>query len=55
MTHAFHVASAYGISALSLLGLFGWIMLDQRVRKRELAELEARGIRRRSARMEQKS
>jgi heme exporter protein D len=49
MTHAVFVAAAYGISALGLAGLAAWIMLDQRARKAELAELEARGVRRRSA------
>ena len=49
MTHMFFVSAAYGISALVIAGLVGWILLDQAARKRELADLEARGIRRRSA------
>lgn len=48
MTHAFFVSMAYGISALALCGLVGWIMIDQAARKRELAELEKRGVKRRS-------
>jgi len=48
MTHTFFVAAAYGASALALAGLIGWILVDQRLRKRELAELEAGGVRRRS-------
>ncbi|UVK42554.1 heme exporter protein CcmD [Mesorhizobium sp. AR07] len=46
--HALYVAAAYGITAVVLAGLVGWILLDQRARKRELAELEAAGVRRRS-------
>ncbi|MER9731397.1 heme exporter protein CcmD [Mesorhizobium sp. M0217] len=46
--HALYVAAAYGITAIVLAGLIGWILLDQRTRKRELAELEAAGVRRRS-------
>ncbi|ESZ69431.1 transcriptional regulator [Mesorhizobium sp. L103C119B0] len=46
--HALYVAAAYGITVIVLAGLIGWILLDQRTRKRELAELEAAGVRRRS-------
>jgi heme exporter protein D len=46
--HALYVAAAYAITAVVLAGLIGWIVLDQRARRRELAELEAAGIRRRS-------
>jgi heme exporter protein D len=46
--HALYVAAAYAVTALALAGLIGWILLDQRARRRELAELEAAGIRRRS-------
>ncbi|ESY11186.1 heme exporter protein CcmD [Mesorhizobium sp. M0615] len=46
--HALYVAAAYGITAIVLAGLIGWILLDQRTRKRELADLEAAGVRRRS-------
>lgn len=46
--HALYVTAAYAITAVTLAGLVGWVLLDQRARKRELAELEAAGIRRRS-------
>ena len=46
--HALYVAAAYGITTIALTGLIGWILLDQRARNRELAELEAAGVRRRS-------
>jgi heme exporter protein D len=46
--HALYVTAAYGITAVVLIGLISWILIDQRARKRELAELEAAGVRRRS-------
>lgn len=46
--HALYVAAAYAIAAVALVGLVGWVLLDQRARKKELAELEASGVRRRS-------
>ena len=46
--HALYVTAAYGTTAIVLAGLISWILLDQRARKRELAELEAAGVRRRS-------
>jgi heme exporter protein D len=46
--HALYVAAAYGISAIVLACLVGWILADQRGRRREVAELEASGVRRRS-------
>jgi heme exporter protein D len=48
--YAAFVGAAYGISAVVLAALIAWIVLDQRGRRREIAELEASGIRRRSAR-----
>ena len=46
--HALYVTAAYGITAIVLAGMIGWILLDQRARRRELAALEAAGVRRRS-------
>ena len=48
MTHALYLAAAYGLSALGIAGVIGWILSDQAARRRELAELEKRGVRRRS-------
>lgn len=48
--HALYVAAAYGVSALAIAGLIVWVLADQRARKRELAELESAGHRRRSDR-----
>ena len=49
MTHTFYIAMSYGIMAVTVLCLIGWVWLDGRARRKELAELEASGIRRRSA------
>jgi len=49
MGHGFYVAISYAISALVIAGMLGWVFFDGRARQRELAELEAAGIRRRSA------
>lgn len=46
--HALYVTAAYAVTAIVLAGLIGWILIDQRGRKRDLAELEAAGVRRRS-------
>lgn len=47
--HTFFIAGAYGVSLLGL-GLFGlWSVLDGRAVCRQLAAMEARGVRRRSA------
>ena len=49
MSHLAFVLLSYGITALTMAGLILWVLLDQRGRRAELAELEARGVRRRSA------
>jgi heme exporter protein D len=48
MTHAGFIAAAYAVSLVVLVGLFVWIVLDGRQQRRRLADLESRGIRRRS-------
>lgn len=48
--HIAFVAAAYGFAVLTLAGLVVWTVLDHRAQRRILADLEARGIRRRSAR-----
>ncbi|MCV0394538.1 MAG: heme exporter protein CcmD [Rhizobiaceae bacterium] len=48
MSHEAYVLAAYGLSALIVGLLVVWIVLDGRARRRELAELEAGGMRRRS-------
>ena len=48
MTHTFYIAMSYAVTAIVTLCLIGWVWLDGRARRQELAELEASGIRRRS-------
>ncbi|MCX5513891.1 heme exporter protein CcmD [Kaistia algarum] len=47
--HAGFILAAYGATVLIVAALALWIVLDGRAQRRRLAELEARGIRRRSA------
>ena len=47
--HAVFIIWAYIGVALVLAGLIGWTLLDARRTQARLADLEARGIRRRSA------
>ncbi|MGO4438059.1 heme exporter protein CcmD [Rhizobium sp. RAF56] len=48
MTHSFYVYGSYGFAVVLVAAVIGWTWLDGRLRRRELAELEAAGIRRRS-------
>jgi heme exporter protein D len=50
MTHTFYISASYIVAAIVILCLIAWVWLDGRARQRELADLEASGIRRRSAR-----
>ena len=49
MSHAFYIYSAWGIGAVTLIAVTAYIWLESARLKRELARLEAQGIRRRSA------
>jgi heme exporter protein D len=49
MNHEIYVLAAYAISAVTLALICLWVWMDSRLRKQELAKLEAAGIRRRSA------
>jgi heme exporter protein D len=49
MSHTFYIAMSYAVSAIVILCLVTWTWLDGRARRQELAELEASGVRRRSA------
>lgn len=53
MSHLAFVSIAYGVTALTILVLIAWVLFEQRARRSELAELEARGVRRRSAAKEE--
>jgi heme exporter protein D len=45
-----YIAGSYGATALALIGLAAAILRDDRRQRRQLAALEAQGVRRRSAR-----
>ena len=46
--HIGFVVASYGAALLVVAGLILWVFLDGRAQRRKLADLEARGIRRRS-------
>ncbi len=46
--HAGFIIAAYLVTVVVVVAMIGWIILDGRLQRRRLAELEARGIRRRS-------
>jgi len=48
--HAGFILAAYGAAIILIGGLSAWIVADYRRQLRHLAELESRGIKRRSSR-----
>jgi heme exporter protein D len=48
MEHGFYIGMSYGITGLIVVALIGWVFLDGRARRKELAALEAAGLQRRS-------
>lgn len=48
--HSGFIIAAYAMAAVTIAGLIAWVWLDYRTQKRRLAELEARGVTRRSER-----
>jgi heme exporter protein D len=46
--HADFILAAYAITAVVIAGLIIWVVADHRAQTRALAELDARGVRRRS-------
>jgi len=48
--HAGFIVSAYGFAALIVSAMIIWIVVDHRRQTRSLADLEARGVTRRSER-----
>ena len=48
--HAGYIVACYAATLAVIAGLIAWIVVDHRVQNRRLADLEARGVRRRSAR-----
>jgi len=47
--HAAFIIASYAIYAVVLAMLIAWLILDGRRQQRQIAELEARGVKRRSA------
>ncbi|MPZ55851.1 MAG: heme exporter protein CcmD [Rhizobiales bacterium] len=47
-SHAAFIVAAYLITAIVVLGLTVWVIVDRRAQARALADLDARGVRRRS-------
>jgi heme exporter protein D len=50
MAHIGFIVAAYGAGVVVVVALIAWITLDYRLQRRILAELETKGISRRSAR-----
>jgi heme exporter protein D len=48
--HIGFIVAAYGAGAVVIVALIAWVMLDYRLQRRILAELETKGVSRRSAR-----
>lgn len=48
--HAVFIWASYAAVAIVLAALVAWLMLDGAKQRRQLAALEARGVKRRSAR-----
>jgi heme exporter protein D len=48
-THAGFIIAAYAFAVIVIVGLCAWVMLDYRAQRRTLAELERRGVTRRSS------
>jgi heme exporter protein D len=46
--HAVFIIAAYVVAALVVTGLIAWVMADYDAQRRLLADLEARGVTRRS-------
>ena len=53
--HASFIVIAYVAAMLMVIVLIGWILLDQRALKHALADLERRGVTRRSDRASRKA
>jgi heme exporter protein D len=49
VSHAGFIVASYAAAAVVVLGLIAWVLLDFRIQQRTLADLEARGVTRRSA------
>jgi heme exporter protein D len=48
--HATFIVAAYAVAILVIVGLIIWVLVDHRAQRRLLADLEQRGVTRRSER-----
>jgi len=48
-SHFGFIAASYAVAIIVVGGLLAWVTLDYRDQRRKLADLEARGVTRRSA------
>ncbi len=48
-SHMVFIVASYAAAVIVVGGLIAWVMLDYRAQRRKLAELEMRGLTRRSA------
>jgi heme exporter protein D len=48
--HTGFIVAAYAVTAVVLVALVLWVALDARLQKRRLADLDQRGVKRRSER-----
>jgi heme exporter protein D len=48
MNHEFYIGMSYAVTGLIAAALVVWVYVDGRYRRKELAELEAAGVRRRA-------
>ena len=49
MTHLGYIIAAYAATAVVLVAMIAWVVLDVRAQKRKLRRLEEKGLRRSSA------
>ena len=49
VSHTGFIVESYAAAAVVVLGLIAWVVLDFRVQRRNLADLESRGVTARSA------
>jgi heme exporter protein D len=47
--HAAYIFAAYALTVATIAGLIAWLMIEGRGYERRIKDLEARGIKRRSA------
>ena len=50
--HGAFIVAAYVMAALVVIGLTAWVLADHAAQRRQLADLEARGVTRRSGNSE---